>query len=241
MSTRRAKQLIYGALYVVVFGLIGAACYGVVLLMAPKVPVAAPCTENCIPSGVGPIVTSTVTTFVTSPQHYTFLEQIANTDSDYTAEYFTYSFDIYDASGTVIQSVPGTSFLYAGQTKFIVAPNVTVADPGVATGFSIDNVYWVASSTLGEIPQFSVQNTQSSETTSTVTVSGQITNQTIAAFQYVLVDVVFKGPSGSPVGATQTELNGLQPGQTVDFSVFYPANGSIDPSNNEVFVYGIRG
>ncbi len=241
MSTRRAKQLIYGALYLVILGLIGAACYGVALLLVPKPAAVAPCTENCMPAGADTIVTSTVKTFITSPGHYTFLERIANASQDYTAEYFTYAINFYDASGTVIQSVPGTSFLYAGQTKFLVVPNVTVADPGVATGFSLSNVYWVASSTLGATPQFSVQNTQSGETSSTVSVSGQITNATIAAFQYVLVDVVFKGPDGAPVGATETELNNVGPGQTADFSVFYPANAAIDPANNQVFVYGIKG
>lgn len=241
MSTRRAKQLIYGALYLVMLGVLVLVCYGIFLLFNPPAPAAAPCTENCMPVGAASIATTTVETFVTSPGQYTFLEQIANTNTDYAAEYFDYSIDFYDASGTVIQSIPGSSFLYAAETKYLVVPNVTVTDPGVATGFTIKDVYWVASSTLGALPQFSVQNIESGSASGTVSVSGQITNNAIATFQYVYVDVIFKGPDGGPVGATQTELNGVGPGQTADFSVSYPANASINPANNQILVYGING
>jgi hypothetical protein len=241
MSTRRAKQIIYGALYLVILVLICAAVYGVFRLVVPGVPVVAPCTSDCMPVGADSIATSTLQTFVTSPGHYTFLEQIVNTNADYAAEYFDYSIDFYDASGTVIQSIPGSSFIYGDQTKYLVVPNQTVADPGVAVGFSISDVYWVASSTLGVSPQFNIQNLQTGMTSTTVSVSGQITNSTIAAFQYVFVDVVFKGADGGPVGATQTELNNVGPGQTVDFSASYPANAAINPANSEPFVYGIKG
>jgi hypothetical protein len=241
MSTRRAKQIIYGALYLVILALFVAAIYGIVQLFNPAAPVAAPCTSDCMPVGAGSIATTTVATFVTSPGHYTFLEQIINTNEDYAAEYFDYSVDFYDASGTVIQSIPGSSFIYANQTKYLVLPNQTVVDPGVGMGFTIKNVYWVAGDTLGALPQFNVENEQAGMTSSTVSVSGQITNAAIATFKYVFVDVIFKGADGSPVGATQTEINDVKPGQAVNFSVFYPASTAINPTNNQVFVYGLKG
>jgi hypothetical protein len=194
-----------------------------------------------MPVGADSIATTTVRTFITSPGHYTFLEQIANTNEDYAAEYFDYSIDFYNASGTVIQSIPGSSFIYANQTKYLVVPNQTVADPGVATGFTIKNVYWVSGDTLGALPQFNVQNLQTGATSGTVSVSGQITNGAIATFKYVFVDVIFKGADGGPIGATQTEIDNVGPGQTVPFSVFYPANAAINPANSQPFVYGIKG
>ncbi len=241
MSTRRAKQIIYGALYAVILVLVCAAIYGIFRLFSPATPVVVPCTSDCVPVGADSITTSTVATFITSPGHYTFLEQIVNTNQDYAAEYFDYSIDFYDASGTVIQSVPGSSFIYANQTKYLVVPNQVVADPGVAMGFTINNVYWVSGDTLGVLPQFNVQNLQTGMTSTTVSVSGQITNDAIAAFQYVFVDIIFKGADGGPVGATQTDIDNVTPGQTVNFSVFYPASAAINPANNQVLVYGIKG
>jgi len=241
MSTRRAKQLIYGVFYLVILALIVAAGYGIFRLFSPVAPVTPPCTSNCMPVGANSIATSSVQVFVTSPGHYTFLEQIVNTNENYAAQYFDYSIDFYNASGTVIQSIPGSSFIYANQTKYLVVPNQTVADPGVATGFTIKNVYWVSGDTLGALPQFNVQNLQASMTSGTVSVSGQITNTAIAAFQYVFVDVIFKGADGGPVGATQTEINNIGAGQTVPFSVFYPASAAINPANSVPFVYGLKG
>jgi hypothetical protein len=144
MSTRRAKQLLYGVFYLVILALIVAAGYGIFRLVSPAAPVTPPCTSNCMPVGANSIATSSVQAFVTSPGRYTFLEQIANTNENYAAQYFDYSIDFYNASGKIIQSVPGSSFIYANQTKYLVVPNQTVADPGVATGFTIKNVYWVS-------------------------------------------------------------------------------------------------
>lgn len=241
MSTRRAKQIIYGALYLVILIAVCWAVYGIFRLFTPVATVPVSCTSNCMPVGADSITTSTVVTFVTSPGHYTFLEQIANTNTDYAAEYFDYDINFYDASGTVIQSIPGSSFVYANQTKYLVVPNQTVANPGVATGFAISNVYWVPSGALGALPQFNAQNLQAGMSSTTVSVSGQITDTAIASFKYVFVDVIFRGADGGPVGATQTELNNVGPGQTVDFSVFYPASAAINPANNQVLVYGIKG
>ncbi len=241
MSTRLAKQIIYGALYIIILVLLVAAGYGIVRLFNPPAPVMPPCTSNCMPVGADSIATTTVATFITSPGHYTFLEQITNTNDGYAAEYFDYTVDFYNASGTVIQSIPGNSFIYANQTKYLVIPNQTVTNPGAAMGFTIKNVYWISSDALGALPQFNTQNKQVSVSSSTVSVSGQITNSAIAIFKYVFVDVIFKGADGGPVGATQTELNDLGPGQTANFSVSYPATAAINPANSQVLVYGIKG
>lgn len=241
MSTRLAKQIIYGALYIVILALFVGAVYGIFRLFSPAAVAPVVCTENCMPVGADSIATTSVKTFITSPGHYTFLEQITNTNEGYAAEYFDYDIDFYDASGTVIQSVPGSSFIYPNQTKYLVVPNQMVANPGVGMGFTIKNVYWVSGDTLGALPMFAVQNQQVGMTSSTVSVSGQITNTAIAAFKYVFVDIIFKGPNGEPVGATQTEINNVGAGQTVDFSVSYPANAAINPANSQPFVYGLKG
>ncbi len=240
MSIRRAKQLIYGALYLVLLVAFVAVIYFIVGLFTPKAPVAVSCTGECMPVGADSITTSTVQAFVSSPGHYTFLGRITNTNSDYAAEYFDYAIDLYDASGTVIQSIPGSSFVYASQTKYLMAPNVTVPAPFISAGIVISNVYWVTSATLGVAPQFSVENVTTNMASSTVSVSGQLTNSNIATFNYVYIDVIFTGSDGSPVAASQTELSNVAPNKTVDFSVLYPQTGGINPAANQILVYGLK-
>ncbi|MDR3582140.1 MAG: hypothetical protein P4L67_02590 [Candidatus Pacebacteria bacterium] len=239
MSTRRAKQLIYGVLYLIILMALVALVYFVVQLVAPAPAAVAPCTENCMPVGASAIVTSTVQTFVTAPGHYTFLTQIADASAGYAAQYFDYSIDLYNASGTVVQSIPGSSFIYANQTKYLVVPNVT-APAFVGAGVSISNVYWVPSATLGALPQFSKENITTVMVTSPVSVSGQITNSNLSTFRYVYVDVIFLGADKRPIGASQTVLNDVAPNSTVDFSVLYPQTGAIDPTANQILVYGLK-
>ncbi len=241
MSTRRAKQFIYGMFYLVLWAVCIAIVYFAVRFVAPPTPPAPPCTEaTCAPTGTAPLATSTVWTFVTAPHHYTFLAQVANTDPDYAATYLGYAIDLYDASGTVIQSIPESSFVYQGQTKYLVVPNVTISSAFVRAGLSLTRAYWQASSTLGTLPDFSVENTATQGTSSTVSVSGQLTNANIATTRYVFVDAIFLGTNGAPIGVSQTEINNVTPGQTVDFSVMYPQTGSIDPAASTVLVYGLK-
>jgi hypothetical protein len=240
MSTRRAKQLIYGALYLVLLAALVAIVYFAVKLITPAPVVVAPCTSNCMPTDASAITTSTVQTFVSSAGHYTFLVQIANTSPGYAAQYFDYSINLYDASGTVIQSVSGSSFVYANETKYLVVPNVAIATPFVGAGLVITNPYWVASATLGSLPQFNTENIVTDAASSTVSVSGQIANANISTFRYVFVDVIFTGADGSPAGASQTEIDNVAPGNTVDFSVMYPQTGGINPAASRVLVYGLK-
>ncbi len=159
---------------------------------------------------------------------------------DFAATYLGYSVDLYDASGTVLQSIPESSFVYQGQSKYLVVPNVQVSQPFVSAGLAITQAYWQASSTLGDIPQFTKENIVRGGTSSTVSVSGQLTNANLSATRYVFVDAIFTGPDGSPIGASQTELDGVAPGQTVNFSVLYPQTGAIDPMKSQVVVYGLK-
>jgi hypothetical protein len=108
----------------------------------------------------------------------------------------------------------------------------------VAAGLNIIDAEWEASSSLGAIPQFNKQNVIATQTATTVSVSGDLTNANIASTGSVIVDVIFFGPDGSPIGASQTEIDGVTLGQTVPFSVLYPQTGSINPPVNEVLVYG---
>lgn len=241
MSTRRAKQIIYGMFYFVIWVAFIAVVWLAVRFIAPSAPAATPCTvSTCAPTSTAPISVSPVTTFLSSPGHYTFLAQVQDTDPDYAVSYFDYSIDLEDSSGTVLQSIPENSFIYAGQTKYLVVPNVEIPQAPVNVVLSVKDAYWAATSSLGTIPAFTTENLTTGETSSTVSVSGEITNANLSVTSYVFVDVIFIGGDGSPVGASQTELNNVAPNQTVDFSVEYPQTGPIDPTKSQVVVYGIK-
>jgi len=246
MSTRRAKQLIYGTLFAVVVFVICAGIYLVFVrpvIVASTPPVCTP--QTCAPTSTTVIVPGTLTTFVTSPGHYTFLVQATNHSADYGASGFTYAIDLDDASGTVIQSIPGQSFIYPSQTKYLAVLNQVVAQPFDHAVFVVTGVSWITSSTIGAIPsvgpgQFALQNIQTSVASTTVSVGGQLVNTGVAAYGRVVVMVVFKGSDGNPVGVSETQLSNIAAGTTENFSVLYPNEPNVNPALNQILVYAFR-
>jgi hypothetical protein len=245
MSTRRAKQLIYGALYVIVLLMLFAVIY--LLFIRPfMAPSAVVCTSStCAPADTAPITGELSATFMTSPGHYTFLAQAANGSANYGIQVLNYEIDLYNASDTVIQSIPGQSFIYPMQNKYLVIPNVFVGLPFDHARMNITSVAWLASSTLGANPgiasgQFGIQNIQAIIASTTVSVGGQLVNMGVASYEKVIVIVIFHDTNGSPLGASQTEIDNLKAGETTTFSVMYPAASNVNPALNQIIVYAIR-
>jgi hypothetical protein len=246
MSTRRAKQLIYGTLY----ALIVLAVVGVIYLLFIRPFVVAstpvPCAlGECAPTSTTPIVAGGVSTFITSPGHYTFLAQATDQSPDYGVLTLNYSIDLENASGTVLQSIPGISFIYPSQSKYLAILNQPVSQPFDHASLVITGASWLASSTIGSIPaiapnQFALQNIQAATASTTVSVGGQLVNSSVATFEQVLVMVIFNDPNGSAIGVSQTELGNVGPGTTNTFSVIYPNEPNINPALNQIIIYALR-
>jgi hypothetical protein len=246
MSTRRAKQFIYGTLYLLIVLVVCAGIYFVFVLpfIAASTPVAcAP--DMCAPTSTAPIAASIVSTFVTSPGHDTFLAQLQNADADYGASLVNYELDFYDASDTVIQSIPGQSFVYPSQNKYILLPNKTVPQAYDHMALVLTGAEWLASGTIGTdlgiAPGgFALQNIQTSVASTTVSVGGQLVNTGVPSYGQVIVMVLFKDGGGNVVGASQTELDNVAAATTNNFSVIYPNEPNINPAVNQILVYALR-
>lgn len=245
MSTRRAKQLIYGTLYIVIALMFCGALYLLIRYQFTGAPVAVCTPSSCAPTSTAPISAGKVWTFVTSPGHFTFLAQAINQNTDFGASTLDYEINLYDTSGTVVQSIPASSFIYPTQSKYFAVLNQSVSSPFDYASLVFTDASWLPSSTIGTIPsvapgQFAVQNVQSSIASTTVSVSGQIVNTSVVSYGQVLILVIFNDPDGNPIGVSQTELNDVGAGATNNFSVIYPAETNINPALNQVIVYALR-
>ena len=203
-----------------------------------------PCAKVCIPAGTDGLITDNVSVFIPNPGYYTFLAQIENHNTGFAAGYFDYSFDLYDASGTLLQSFPDHSFVYAGEVKYLLLANVaetTTVDHAVLAAKNPD---WVTASAMGLAPRFGnpLPVTGSEMSSSTITVMGRLTNGEVASFSHVLIVAIFYSVAGEPVGASQTVIDTIAPNQTVDFSVMYPATPgvTIEPALTKMFAYALR-
>ncbi len=245
MSTRRAKQLIYGTLYAIVALFFCGAVYLLFIYPFTSAPVALCTPSTCAPTSTAPITAGTVMAFVTSPGHYTFLAQATNQSADYGAQVLDYAIDLDDASGTVIQSIPAQSFIYPAQSKYLAVLNQTIAQPFDHATLSITGASWLPSSTIGAIPaiapgQFALQNIQAVAASTTVSVGGQLINTSVATFGQVSLLVIFNDPNGNPIGVSQTQLSNVGAGTTNNFSVIYPTEPNINPALNQIIIYALR-
>lgn len=239
MSTRRAKQLIYGAFYAILWILFFWGIYAIFIRPSASNPVACQGT-GCTPTSAGPIVVEgLVNSFVTSPGHYTFLAEVANPNANQAAQSFDYAFNLYDASNTLIASFPGQSFLYPSEIKYLVLPNEILSSPVARAEFTVKNPVWMSSTE--KVPQFSFPNLQTASASTTVAVNGKIVNSDVFSFAPVTIVAIFKDSNGNPVGASQTQVDSLAPGAAANFSIMYPALPNVSPSNYQVFAYGVKG
>lgn len=251
--SRTAKQVVYGAIYVGVFFGIVAAIYFLYLKPAPScfdkiqnqseegVDCGGPCSKICTPN-IQPIaVMGDIKTFATSQNHVTFLARVTNVNSDFAARNFAYRLDLYNETGTVVQSLFGQSFIYAGEVKYLILPNEEVTSSVSSVTLMATSSEWVKSSDFGTAPQFVFQNVGAGTVSSgTIGVSGALINKDASAFDKVTVVAIFKDIAGTPVGASQTELDNVAANGTYDFSVTYPATQGVNFAATEVAAYGLR-
>ena len=254
MSSRTTKQIIYGAIYLSIFFGIVAWIYFSYLKPVPTcfdtiqnqneegIDCGGSCAKVCTPTDIQPItVVGNVATFATSPHHVTFLVRVTNTNLDFAARSFDYRLDLSDATGAVLQSISGTSFIYAGEAKYIVIPNKEIPSSTEDVVATISNPVWAKASDLGAAPQFTFRNMKTGAiSSSTMGVDGTITNIDVSAFDKVVIVAIFKNSMGVPVGASQTELDQVLPNSTYDFSVIYPIDKNINSAGTEIAAYAIK-
>lgn len=245
MSTRRAKQLIYGALYLLIVLVVCGLAYLVFVLPSTLKPVVLCTPSTCAPTSTAPILMGPTQMFVTSPGHYSFVAQATDRSSDYGSAALDYALDLDDASGTVLQSIPERTFIYPTQGRYLMVLNQAIAQPFDHAALVVTGVSWLASSTIGPIPavapgQFALQNIQTGVASATVSVGGQLVNTGVVSFEQVFVVVTFDDSMGNPIGVSQTELDNVRAGTTNSFSVIYPNIPNINPALNQIIVYALR-
>jgi len=251
--SRIVKQVVYGGVYLCIFFGIAVWVYFLYLKPAPTcfdniqnqgeqgIDCGGPCAKVCTPTDIQPITVNSVATFRTSPNHVTFLASLTNVNQDFAARNFDYRFDLHDATGTVIQSFSGQSFIYAGEVKFLILPNMEVSSSVSSVTLTAVNPEWIKGSDFGAAPQFVFRNEETKTmSSSTIGVSGTVTNEDVSAFNKITVVAIFKDAEGSPVGASQTELDNIAANGTYDFSVIYPSVQNVDLTATEVEAYGVR-
>ena len=253
--SRRAKQVLYGIFYLAVLGGIGTGAYFLFFRPGPScfdgiqnqgeqgVDCGGPCAP-CASVNVQPVgVLGSVRVFSPLPGSVSVLAELENANASSGAEIFDYTVTLYGPDGsTTVASANGSSFIYPDETKYLILPNEPVSSTIGGASIAISNMSWIAASQMGAPPKFSFSNIVTSPAPGNfMTVSGNITNLDASSFGTVLIGAIFKDAAGTPVGASQTEVNSLAPGATQPFSISYPLMPNEDVGATQLVGYGERG
>lgn len=253
MSLRRAKQIIYGAFYILVLAGVMAGIYYAFVRPKPScfdgtqnqgeegVDCGGPCSRVCT-QNIKPItLVDQVSVFRQDQSRLSFLARVNNPNLDYAARNFDYKFSLYNEGDVAIESFSGKSFIYAGEIKYILLPNVSVSKSNFSRAdFSVDNPDWAPANKFSGPPQLTIQGAQTNSSPAGLTVDGRVVSADTVTFLKITVVAIFKGQLGQFVGSSQTEVESLPPNESRPFSVIHPSLANVDALGTKVFVYAKR-
>ncbi|MDP2598374.1 MAG: hypothetical protein Q8P49_00930 [Candidatus Liptonbacteria bacterium] len=256
MSLRRAKQIIYAGFFIGIWYVIIAGGYHLFVKPEPTcfdniqnqneagVDCGGVCAKVCIPAGVQSITLvpgERVISFQTDATHISFLAHVENPNVSYGTKDFVYHFSLYDDQGTLVQSFSGNSFIYAGELKYILLPHVNLPKYHFSkVDFTVDTPVWIPKSQFDGPPQIAVSGITPGISSSTVTVSGQATNNDTIIFPAITIVAIFPGQFGQVAAVSQTEIEDLAPNRSAPFSVIYPFVTNINFAAVKVYAYAAR-
>lgn len=251
---RFLKQFFYGILLAVIFGGIAYGAYAVFLKPSPTcsdgiqnggesgVDCGGACNKECLPIDIKEIsVRRDIQILpISSTTNATVLVLIQNKNSDYGAK-FDYVLNMKDDSGKAVMSSIGNNFIYSGEIKYLVFPNLNFLEnpKNLRAEFKIEKTDWIKEENMRK-PISSVQTKTTTIFTDKIEVSGKFINMDAVSLDKAYVVAVLYDSRGNVVGASQTEAEDIAPSETRAFVVIHPFVSSVNVSKTEVFVYPYR-
>ena len=198
------------------------------------------CTNVCIPFHALPIESvGQVTVLYPDEGHMSILARIRNPNTDYLVKSFLYTFILRDKQNTVVQTLEARSFIYPGETKYVLLPNIErVSFAGIE--FKTDKVQWILAEGEPGPANVSAQGAEMRVKNGMLVVEGNVSNNDIALVPETTVIATFTGSLGQIAGASQTEISNLAPGEKRAFSIIHPDIPTVDLSATKIFVYPRR-
>ena len=158
---------------------------------------------------------------------YDALAQVRNPNSQHGTRALAYTFHFFDESKKVIAEKKGTTYLLAGQTRYIVENNIGVKESVAFVTFTVDSLgAWEAQETLteqGALPIFSkkYERVGASEQ-GFAKVTGTVENQSDYTFASVDVHIVLVDKNKKPIAVGKTELSNVRSHEGRSFVVLFP-------------------
>lgn len=230
---RGFKQFIYGILYLGIFAGLVSAFYFYFLRPAPTcfdgqqnqnetgVDCGGVC-ESCELKQIRPLRVNWVEYFRITPTAISLVAEVANPNTKLASPSLAYEFNVYGPFGLKLKTIPGQSFIYAGEIKNILTTTELDARDISRVDIVFQDPDWVLEENFPK-PMVSYRGLKTEVSDSQVTVSGLLVNgQTADIATVKIIALLFDG-FNKFLGVAQTTLNNLRGLEERNFSVIVPS------------------
>lgn len=249
---RTLKQILYGIFFLIILGSLGTGSYFLFFKSEPS------CFDNIqnqkeegIDCGGGciPCELKSLKIIAEEPKVFpagnlsTFIIKVTNPSSNYGTRGFDYSLEIIGQFGAPLRSLTRKTTLASGESKYLVIAGVDVSPKDVSTvKFNVLSYNWESRETL-PVYDLKTDKVVVDIFSSTPSVSGKLINNSSLSFTTIRISVVLFDRSGTPVNASQTEIDNIQAFSTTSFTAFFPRLDSmsrLDITKTQVFAEPIN-
>lgn len=249
MKNRFLKQFLYGLFYLLVFSSFG---FLIFLYFTPSPScfdlkknsdeTDIDCGGSCVPceikksSGLN-IISRKI--LPVGSNLSTFLIEISNPLNNFGASSLTYDLSARNSSGQNIFNKTGASFIYAGESKYIIEPGIELSPDSVfEINVDLENEEWASRDSF-KAPKIQYRDLKIAAEGKFINVSGSLLSGETVPFPEILVNVIFYDGNENILGASKTIIEDIQSFGEKTFFVSHPVINA-DLSKTKVFIYAKR-
>ncbi len=170
---------------------------------------------------------------------YDALVRVYNPNDMVGASSFVYTIDLKDASGKVLATRTGKSYILPQERKYIMEMGIISSVAPVSVSVLVSDVRWERFSGYQERPQINIYNKRyglASDSINFSRASGLVSNESPFDFQSVIVRVILRDRDGSVLAFNSTELRTMKSHQEREFILPWPESfpGTVEKTEMEV-------
>lgn len=239
MSYRSIKQIIFGIFYLLILAALGGAVYFIFFHQSPtcfdnkknqgetEIDCGGPCV-SCEIKNAKPLEVVWAKVFKITGKQASVVAEIRNPNLAIGASNFDYQFDIYGPFGVKLRTLAGNSFIYPGETKYIIEAGVALLpiDEVSSVDFKDFNWQWINKDQFIK-PNIAVRDlkpTLSNNKENFLEIEGIARNISSYNLGKVITEVIIYKKDGTPAAASKTEIKNLISLRELPFKFIFPEN-----------------
>lgn len=252
MTPRLVKQILYGALYLLVFALIIFGVYYIWFKPAAScsdgrrnqgetgIDCGGPC-PSCEIAKLKPLGANWAKFLPADENKISLLAEIANPNLNFGSRSFSYQFKVFGPFGALLKTVPGQSFIYPGEQKYLMEAALKINPSDVYRVELIlasEGLIWQSKEELVK-PHLSDRSIKTETANQTVKVNGLVKNEEPLSVSRVKIFALLFDSQNKVLNASYTAVTNLQGLEEQPFTINFPKGEwakQLDTSRTKIFL-----